>query len=531
MKTLATDFLVLGSGLAGLWFTYRVREAGRVILVTKKESADSNTNYAQGGIASALGDDDSPAIHWQDTLKAGEGLAKEAVARMVCETGPQLVRELYSVGVEFSTYYDSSGRLRFDLGREGGHTRRRIVHAKDYTGKAIEETLLALLSNKRNVEIKPRHFALDLLVEDGECLGADVLDTENNEPIRILASVTLLATGGIGQLYLHTTNPRIATGDGIALAFLKGAVVSNMEFIQFHPTSLFGHKIDDRAFLISEAVRGEGGILRNWRGEPFMLRYSEAGDLAPRDVVARAIYNEMKTEGRCCEFLDITHLDPFWIRERFPNIYNTCRSFGIDITRQPIPVVPACHYLCGGVVINMDGETNIGRLFAAGECSCSGMHGANRLASNSLLETLVFADRAAKRALAMKYPIGPPKKAPFNMKLPNAGTDDKEEIKRLLSELKEAMWENVGIVRSDETLARNWQFLKNKWRLIQAGNFPITPEFYELRNMIIVGMLITYSAMSRLESRGLHYNIDHPLRDDKNYQKDTLISIKEFEIF
>ncbi len=532
MKTIETNFLVIGSGLAGLWFTYRVREAGEVILVTKKESADSNTNYAQGGIASALGEDDSPEVHLRDTLLAGEGLAKEEVVKMVVEAGPSLVSELYSLGVNFSTYYNSSGKLRFDLGREGGHSRRRIVHAKDYTGMAIEETLLALLAGRRNVEIKPRHFVLDLIVEGRECFGAWVYDRDNREVIRILSDVTLLATGGIGQLYLHTTNPAIATGDGIAMAFLKGAAVANMEFIQFHPTALFGYKIDDRMFLISEAVRGEGGILRNWQGEPFMIRYSEAGDLARRDVIARAIYSEMVREGKDYEFLDLTHLDPFRIKERFPNIYNTCRKFGVDITKEPIPVVPACHYLCGGIVINMDGETEIKRLFAAGECSCSGMHGANRLASNSLLETLVFANQAAKKALSRnQISTEQPAKPGIDAKYEEVSgvKMDKEEIRRLTFELKKAMWEQVGIVRSTENLLRNWRFLKGMWQLIPDN--ATDPDVLELRNMIIVGMLITRSAILRKESRGLHYNINHPLRDDKNYLRDTIIRIEEMPLF
>jgi len=529
MKTRETDFLVIGSGLAGLWFTYKVKEAGRVILVTKKESADSSTNYAQGGIAAAFGDDDSPFIHAADTIKAGEGLAKEEVVKGICEEGPNLVTELYTLGVDFSTYYNAKGNLRFDLGREGGHSRRRIVHARDYTGRVIEETLLGLQRGRKNVEIKPRHLAIDLIIKDEECFGAYVFDIENREIIRIISSITLLATGGIGQVYLHTTNPSIATGDGIALAFLKGVEVCNMEFIQFHPTALFGSKINDRIFLISEAVRGEGGILRNGQGEPFMRRYSETGDLSPRDVVARAIYNEMKREGREYEFLDLTHLDPFRIRERFPNIYHTCLNLGIDITKQLIPVVPAAHYLCGGIMVNRDGETKIKRLFSAGECSYSGMHGANRLASNSLLETLVLANRAAKKALSQVSDVHCliPK---LNEKKIHKIEMDKGEIKQLTWELKKAMWENVGIVRSDQQLKRNWELLReiaiNLPRSIfdQEAILITDPEVWELRNMLIVAMLITESAIQRKESRGLHYNIDHPQPDDKNYGKDTVLN-------
>ncbi len=526
MKTIETDFLVIGSGLGGLWFTNKVKDAGKVILVTKKESAESNTNYAQGGIAAALGEDDSPEIHLQDTLKAGEGLAKEEIVRMVVETGPKLVKELYSLGVPFSTYYNAQGRMRFDLGREGGHSRRRIVHAKDYTGVSIEETLLSILKEKKRVEIRPQHFAIDLIVKDDECLGAYVYNRENDEPLRIFARVTLLATGGIGQLYLHTTNPSIATGDGIAIAFLKGVPVCNMEFIQFHPTSLFGHKIDDRAFLISEAVRGEGGILRNWQGEPFMSRYSEAGDLAPRDIVARACYNELKREKKEYVFLDLTHLDPTRLKERFPNIYHTCLNFGIDITKEMIPVVPACHYLCGGLLINQDGETNLKRLFAVGECSYSGMHGANRLASNSLLSTLVFANRAAEKALKGNFSVfSPPSQS--EPELTPGGTIEERVIRELTGELKRAMWENVGIVRDDSGLERNLKFLKTLWqRIDQEGQPPFHPNFWEFRNMVIVGLLITVSAIARKESRGLHYNLNHPRRDDKIYLKDTVVTKK-----
>lgn len=524
MERLETNFLVIGSGLAGLWFSYKVKKAGKVILVTKKESEESNTNYAQGGIAAALGEDDSPEIHFRDTIKAGEGLAKEDIVQMVVKTGPELVKELFSLGVDFSTHYNSSGKLRFDLGMEGGHSRRRIVHARDYTGMAIEKTLLNLLKEKRGIEIWPRHLVLDLIVEENECFGALVYDWENKKVKRIFSSITLLATGGIGQLYLHTTNPPIATGDGIAMAFLKGVSVANMEFIQFHPTSLFGHKINGRAFLISEAVRGEGGILKNWKGEAFMKKYSEAGDLAPRDIVARALYKEMKREKKEYLFLDLTHLDPFRIKERFPNIYKTCCQFGIDITKEKIPVVPACHYLCGGLLINRDGETNIKRLFAAGECSYSGTHGANRLASNSLLSTLVFADRSAKKAIGKREEVRAEKiRKKFTIVNPPIS---REETRRLTQELKRKMWENMGIVRRDSELLANEEFLQCLWNKVslREGEIVIDPEFFELRSMTLVGLLITKSAISRKESRGLHYNLDHPERDDESYLKDTILN-------
>ncbi|MEO0115831.1 MAG: L-aspartate oxidase [candidate division WOR-3 bacterium] len=539
IKEIDTDFLVIGSGIAGLWFVHRVADFGKVILVTKKEDTESNTNYAQGGIAAALGEDDSTEIHINDTIKAGAGLAHKEIVKMVIENGPRLVRELYEVGVKFTTYYNSFGRQHFDLGREGGHSRRRIVHCQDRTGAEIEKGLVNAVRQKKSLNILENHFAIDLLVKDGECFGAIILDANGNL-IKISAKATLLATGGIGTVYLHTTNPKIATGDGIAMAFRAGAKIANMEFIQFHPTALYGKKINGRCFLISESVRGEGGILKTADGKTFAERYHELGSLAPRDVLARAIAQEMKKSKKDFVYLDVTHLNPAVVKSRFPIIYKTCLEFGIDITKEMIPVVPAAHYVCGGIQINERGETNIPRLFAAGECACSGMHGANRLASNSLLEALFFASSAAESCKSNLKNWAFPKTirrenffAEFDgLKATNRfqlTETEKGRLAALLDRMRKTMWDNVGVVRSDAGL-KTAEAELTEIELIYNDKFSkaiITSDLLEFRNMLIVAKLITQSAQLRKESRGLHYNIDHPLPDDKNFLKDTIITKNE----
>uniref|UniRef100_A0A7V3ZUM6 L-aspartate oxidase n=1 Tax=candidate division WOR-3 bacterium TaxID=2052148 RepID=A0A7V3ZUM6_UNCW3 len=523
METLKTDVLVIGSGIAGLWFAYKIAEFYEVILITKKESSESNTNYAQGGIAAAIGEDDTPLIHYEDTIKAGEGLAREEIVKIVCQEGPRLVYELYNLGVEFSTYYNSFGKLRFDLGKEGGHSRRRIVHAKDYTGYAIEKTLIKKVKEKE-VKIMENCFLVDLIVKDNRVCGAYVLERNTQKIIKILSAITFLATGGVGQVYQYTTNPPIATGDGIAIAFEKGAKIANMEFIQFHPTSLYGGEINGRAFLISEAVRGEGGILRTLDGKTFMEKYHPLGCLAPRDVVARAIDNELKKRKEEYVLLDLTHLNPEKIKNRFPKIYETCLKFGIDITKEPIPVVPAAHYLCGGILINENGETSIENLLSAGEAACSGMHGANRLASNSLLESLVFAERAylkskdllknGKKILDITLEIN---KISEN--------NENEKVKGLVKRLKKIMWDKVGIVRNDKDLNLAIEEIFDlKEEIYKILNKGINIFALEAKNMIICGLLIAYSAYQRKESRGLHYNIDHPEKDDNHFKKDTILT-------
>jgi L-aspartate oxidase len=536
MTTIETDFLVLGSGIAGLWFSYRAAAQGRVLIVTKKSDTDSNTNYAQGGIAAAFGMDDSPDLHIQDTIRAGEGLCHEAAVRLVASEGPRLVKELSEVGVSFDTYTDSHGDRHFQLGREGGHLRSRIVHAKDYTGQEVEHGLVRAVKEHRNVTLLEDHLAAELLMtEQGACCGCLMISEADGSRSEVRAGCTLLATGGIGQVYAVTTNPPIATGDGISMAYRAGARIANMEFIQFHPTALHGHQIDGRAFLISEATRGEGGVLKTRDGKTFMERYHELGNLAPRDVVARAVDSEMKKRNEDHVLLDMTHLDPERVRVRFPNIHQQCLKFGIDIVKQPIPVVPAAHYVCGGIETDTSGQTSISGLYAAGECACSGLHGANRLASNSLLEALVMADRAAAKAME-KCEVRIEKEE----KLGNQGI--RESRKRVDSarppepsgpgtplpaeELRSLMSRHAAIVRNDDGLdaarAGIAGMSKTVDRLVEQSPGDIA--FRQLRNMVAIARLIVLSALQRRESRGLHFNTDCPGRDDVHFRHDTVLT-------
>jgi len=522
-----TDFLVIGSGMAGLWFSHRASRQGSVLLVTKKEDTESNTNYAQGGIAAAVASDDSARLHYEDTLRAGAGISHSGVVKLVTEAGPGLVRDLFNLGVSFNTYADGSGNEHFDLGQEGGHRRRRIVHAHDFTGSEIERGLLKAVRSDPNVTMLEEHFAIDLVLDDGgRCCGALVLDKSNGTVDVVRARVCLLATGGMGQAWLHTTNPRIATGDGVAMGYRAGASIASMEFVQFHPTSLYGHLLEGRAFLISEAVRGEGAILRTRDGHAFMPVYHADADLAPRDVVARAIATELRQRGGDHVLLDATHLDPKRLRERFPNISETCLKLGIDITRQPIPVVPAAHYVCGGIETNDWAETSVPGLFAAGECACSGLHGANRLASNSLLEALVMADRAAERAGSeARRAMSEPQNRGSRVWRSEAGGSD-EQAFGLRSRLQNRMWESAGIVRTDAGLAGARSDLLGF--AAESDKLGRTVVGLELRNLLAASLLVVECALRRPESRGLHYNEDHPKPDDR-YQRDTIISRSDLE--
>ncbi len=526
-----TDFLVLGSGIAGLFFALQVAEHGSVAVVTKKQAAQAATNFAQGGIAAAIGAGDSVEDHVRDTLAAGAGLCQEQVVRMVVGAGPDAVRALMKLGARFDQGPDGE----FALGREGGHGKRRVLHHRDATGREIERALLARTRAHPKIALYENHCAVDLLTSDRagapgprRALGAYVLDSMRGVVERFRARITLLATGGAGKVYLYTSNPDIASGDGMAMAYRAGAELRNMEFFQFHPTCLY-HP-DAKSFLISEAVRGEGGVLKNAEGRAFMAAHHPQADLAPRDVVARAIDDELKRSGADSVFLDISHRDARYLRERFPNIHRRCLEFGIDITRTPIAVVPAAHYCCGGVAVDTNGETDLPGLFAAGEVTCTGMNGANRLASNSLLEGVVFAERAAREAvrrLADAPPVAA-KIAPWR-EGSAALSSEAVVITQNWDEIRRFMWNYVGIVRSDRRLSRAARRIELLHEEIQEyyWNFKLTPALLELRNLETVAGLVVVAARSRRESRGLHYNLDHPERDDANFARDTRLRLGE----
>jgi L-aspartate oxidase len=520
--------LVVGSGVAGLTYALKAASFARVALITKKEDTESNTNYAQGGIAAVMGADDAPELHIQDTLVAGAGLCHRDAVELLVREGPARVRELIDWGAQFSRETGPAGEERLELGREGGHTRRRIIHAKDRTGREVERALTTAVQEHPRITVHEHHAAIDLLLRrDGtrvEAQGATVLDSHSGEVETVTAEITVLATGGCGHVYLHTTNPPIATGDGVAIAWRAGAQIANMEFIQFHPTTLFHPTA--RSFLVSEAVRGEGALLRLKNGERFMTRYHHMAELAPRDVVARAIDAELKQSGDDCVFLDLTHLDAEQVRSRFPLIYGRCLELGLDITREPIPIVPAAHYSCGGVLTDLEARTSIDRLYAVGEVACTGVHGANRLASNSLLEALVFAHRAAESTLRRiqegPMTVGADAPAMDARRANEVSPEFPDLLKRLLQTL---MWSHVGIVRSDRRLH---QALREVEILHDAAvslfrSSHITEGTLELRNLCQVGLLIIRSALLRKESRGLHDNSDYPRRDDVHFLRDTVL--------
>src|SRR5213594_374412 len=524
------DFVVIGSGIAGLSFALKAARHGSVAVITKRKGADTNTAWAQGGIACVTSDEDSFELHVRDTLEAGAGLCDENVVRTIVTEAPARIQGLVELGMQFDER-EVSGHREFDLGREGGHSKRRVLHVRDVTGKEIENALLRELERQSHVDLLENHMAVDLITAaklgfaaEDRCLGVYVLDEKTGEVATIRADQIVLATGGCGKVYLYTTNPDIATGDGVAMAWRAGVTIANMEFVQFHPTCLF--HFEQRSFLISEAVRGEGGRLRNNRGEDFMKRYDPRGSLAPRDIVARAIDAEIKRAGAKCAFLDITHEPPEFIRDRFPHIYQTCLRFGIDISKQAIPVVPAAHYQSGGIKTDVNGATSLPGLYAIGEVACTGLHGANRLASNSLLEGLVVAHRAATACMrgrsSSKQRISLPEWKSGNVQ----DVDEMVVIYHNWDEIRRLMWDYVGIVRTDKRLQRASARLRNLQREIREfyWNFKISVDLLELRNLATVAALIVDSALSRKESRGLHYTLDYPETEDRQFKGETVLS-------
>ena len=517
---LETDYLVIGSGAAGLSFALKAAEHSHVIVVTKGEMNECNTNYAQGGICCVTYEPDTFQKHIDDTMVCGGGICDMQAVELVVTRAPQLMKDL----VQWGTRFDKTREGRYELAREGGHSEYRILHHKDETGAEIERTLISQVKSHRNIEVLEYHFAIDLLTqhhlgqlvtrhtEGIECYGAYVMDLKRGRIKTILSRVTVIATGGVGNVYNVTTNPGVATGDGIAMAHRAKAVIENMEFIQFHPTALYNPG-ERPSFLISEALRGFGAILKTQDGKEFMQKYHPMGSLAPRDVVARSIDNEMKVRGDDYVFLDITHRDPKETVSHFPNIYRKCLSIGIDITKEMIPVAPAAHYCCGGVKVDLNGETSIRRLYALGETSCTGLHGANRLASTSLTEAVVYADQAARHSAAHLHEYGLQKGIPAWNADGTTATEEMVLITQNAKEMQQIMSNYVGIVRSNLRLERALRRLEIIFKENEELYLKSTPtkELCELRNMIDVGYLIIKQAQAMKRSIGLHYSLDYPI--------------------
>jgi L-aspartate oxidase len=521
-----TNFLVIGSGIAGLTYALKVAQqfpTKKVMVLTKTQSDETNTKYAQGGIAGVMNfDKDSFTKHIEDTLIAGDGLCNKQIVEIVVKEGVERINEL----IEWGAQFDKDATGDYKLGKEGGHSAFRILHHKDVTGKEMERALLAAVANQKNIELLAHYFVVDIITQhhlgflvtkatpDVECYGVFALNLLTNKIEKIISSVTLLATGGNGQVYRSTTNPAIATGDGVAMVYRAKGRIENMEFIQFHPTALYEVGVRGQNFLITEAVRGDGGILRNHNGEAFMEKYDERKDLAPRDIVARAIDNEMKIAGTENVFLDCKHFGKEKFVEHFPNIYDKCLSIGVDITKHLIPVAPAAHYSCGGIKTNEHGQTSIKNLYAAGECTSTGLHGANRLASNSLLEAMVFAHRAYLHSIAVVKEANKPPLGGLGEWNAEGTSSPKEMIilTQSLKELKLLMSDYVGIVRNNERLHRAMKRLDLLFEETEElyKKTSVSPQLCELRNMITVAYLIVKSAQFRHESRGLHYTTDFP---------------------
>jgi L-aspartate oxidase len=522
VEVLETDVLVVGSGIAGLTFALKAAEGAEVLLLTKKGRVETNTNYAQGGVAAAVAPDDSPALHRRDTLLAGAGLCHARAVEELVREGPDRVRELADWGVRFSR-----DRGSFALGREAGHSRRRILHAADLTGHEIERALLAAVGDHPGIRVLEDHFVWELRtgLDPGSwrsrCTGALTLDVDGGSFRAIDARAVLLATGGSGRLYRHTTNPPIATGDGLALGYEAGAAVANLEFVQFHPTAMY--PAGSQAFLVSEAVRGEGAVLRTRDGRDFLKGVHPSGSLAPRDVVARAIDDELRRTGEPYVVLDVSPVPAARVSERFPTIAAACAERGIELPAQPIPVVPAAHYQCGGLLTDWDGRTSLRGLFAAGEVACTGVHGANRLASNSLLEAVVYAHRAARRTLQELDDLEIVRSSGTPIPALDDDGADPDEVE---SRLRDLMWEKVGIVRSDERLAAAREEVARlaATPLRRGGDGPGAMRAREVTFMTRLASLVVRCALRRRESRGLHYTESHPHRDSERYLRDTVLA-------
>ncbi len=525
-----TDFLVIGSGLAGLSYALKVAEHGHVVVLSKSKVLGSNTSMAQGGIAAVMSPSDSFESHVEDTLVAGAGLCHEDAVREVVQTAPDRIEDLFNWGVGFDLE-GSQGDL--DLSREGGHSHRRVLHVQDHTGQEIHQQLFAKVLSHPNIEIREEHFAIDLIldrdfalfqVSQARCIGAKVYDSKNKMPFSFFARFVMLATGGAGKTYLFTSNWSGATGDGIAMAHRAGARIANLEFMQFHPTCLYHPNA--RNFLITEAMRGEGGELVNAQGVAFMKPLHPRGSLAPRDIVARAIDAEMRRSGAPSVFLDCTHKSEAFLKEHFPVIYKTCLQYGIDITKQPIPVVPAAHYLCGGVITDLNGQSDIKGLLVAGESACTGLHGANRLASNSLLECLVFSHNAARFSVENfeQFPM-PDMHHESDEGIAKTQSDDEMIlISYIWEEIRRLMWTYVGIVRTDRRLERAEARLANIMKEVdEYYQGTLHPDIIELRNIAQVAALTVKCALMRKESRGIHYNTDYPNLDSSRPARDSII--------
>jgi L-aspartate oxidase len=524
---ITTDYLVIGSGVAGLSFALEAAGSGDVLVVTKRSADESNTKYAQGGIAAVLGEGDSFDAHIADTLRAGAGLCHDRSVEVCVREGPARIKMLQDAGARFDLAEGAKDDADLDLHLEGGHSARRVAHSADMTGREVERALLDAVSRSPRIRLLEAHTAVDLITMakyggPEVCAGAFVLDEASGKVITILARAVVLATGGAGKVYLYTTNPDVATGDGVAMAYRAGAEIANMEFYQFHPTCLYHPQA--RRFLITEAMRGEGAVLRRLDGTAFMASHDSRGDLAPRDVVARAIDFELKKTGADHVWLDITDKKPAFVKERFPNIFEECLRWGVDITRQPVPVVPAAHFMCGGITTNLEGRTTIPGLWAIGECACTGIHGANRLASNSLLEGLVFGHRAAAelaRTIDRSRPWPDVPEWEVGSAVPS---EEAVVITHNWDELRRLMWNYVGIVRSDTRLRRAARriALLNEEIIAYYWKYFVTRDLLELRNIATVAQLVVECASSRRESRGLHFTMDYPDLDPK-VARDTVI--------